>query len=175
MTGRFLQSGGLFLAALAAFSLAVGHPQAVLAAEGDPDLAAIHKFAETPEGKEVLARAGLSPEHFRTMVGRLSAGQRRQLEGLICQAAPEARLRARLVDVGYTPAEADERIALLTEGEIARFADDPEATTAGTGVATVGVIILVALAALVAAWYFVAIEEPVPEEPEGAPESVPAK
>ena len=136
MTGKVVQSLGLFLSVCAAFSLALGRPQVAL---GDTE-----KPAPAPER------------------GKLTGGR---------DASAKARLAARMRAVGYTEAEANERIRLLTDEEIAELADDPDAMASGTGVTTVVLICSLVFVAALVAWYFVAAE---PVEPP-APEAPPAK
>lgn len=172
MTGKHLHTTGLFLASIAAFSIGLGQPRTVFAAGAEPDLARIQKLVETKEGKAVLARAGVSAAQFKLMLGKLSTEQRQTLESALARLTPEARLCARLIAAGYTKAEAEERIAILTQDELARLADNPEATTGGGAVAGAVAALLVFLAVLLVSWYFVAIEDPDVDRP--SPRASPA-
>lgn len=172
MIGKHLHTVGLFLASMAAFSVGLGQPRTVFAADAETDIARIQKFIETREGRTVLARAGVSPAQFKLMLGKLTTEQRQSLWSALARITPEARLAARLVAAGYTKAEAEERIALLTQDEVARLADNPEATTGGGAVPSVVAALLVLLAALLVSWYFVAIEDPELERP--SPKASPA-
>ncbi len=172
MTGKKLHSVGLFLASIASFSVGLGQPRTVFAAGAEVDIARMQKLIETKEGKAVLARAGISAAQFALLLRKLSSEQRRTLESALARITPEARLTARLVAAGYTKAEAEERIALLTYDEVARLADNPEATTGGGAIASALAALLVLLAALLVSWYFVAIEDPELDVP--SPRTSPA-
>ena len=172
MTGKHLQCAGLFLATVAAFSLALGQPRVVLAATEDIDPSAIEQLADTRAGKAALGRAGVSAEKLKLMLARLSPGQRQKLEAFAEKLTPRARLGAKMIAEGYTRAEADERLALLTGAEIAKLADDPDAMAAGKGVWFIAALVG-ALMALIVSLYFMALEEPVLEEPEPEPKPGP--
>ena len=166
MTGKHVQRFGLFLATFAVLALALGQPQTALA--GDVGASDIERLMSTEEGRAALDSAGLSPDRFKAMFAALSPRQQEALVNLARDAAPKARLRARLLAEGYTEAEVNDRLALLTDDEIARLAADPGATEAGSGVGTVLFVICLVLVAVLVAWYFVAAE-PVaePEPPAG--------
>jgi hypothetical protein len=146
---------GLFLAACAATLLAMGSPQAAAA---NPTARA-EELVRTPEGQAALARYGLTPERFSEMLERLTPAQRARVERLLRQADPRSRLETRLIASGYTPAEARERLAALSDDEIAALADHPDAMTAGT---SDGVIVGFAALLLVIVFlviYFLFIED----------------
>jgi len=173
MTGKhLLQCAGLFLATVAAFSLALGQPRVVLAATGDIAPSAVEQLADTTAGKAALRRAGVSAEKFKLMLATLAPGQRQKLEALAEKLTARARLSARMIAQGYTQAEADQRLALLTDAEIARLADDQDAMASGRGVWFIAALVG-AVMALVVSLYFMALEEPLPEEPEPAPQPTP--
>jgi hypothetical protein len=173
MKSRFSYGLALFLATAAAFSIGLGHPRAALAADDTADLATIEKLIDTPAGKTALERAGVSADDFKAMLGRLSPEQKKAIAEKIGRMQPKARLAAQMVRAGYTPRQAAERIAVLTDDEIATLTGDPDAMASGGAVGTIFVIVLMVLAAILVSWYFVAIEpEPVPP---GADEPPPAK
>ena len=173
MATKNLRCLGLFLASFAAFALAVGYPNTARADEPASDSEQIVRLFETAEGQAALKQAGLSAEQVATMLSALSPGQRAALEEMIRDITPRAILRARLLDAGYTDDEIQERLALLTEAEITEFAGSPDATTGGTGVGTVILVVLLVFVAVLVAWYFVAVENPEtgdePVEPAPAP------
>ena len=169
MHGKYLHCWGLFLAAFAAFSLALGQPQVLLAATEKVNLSDVERMIDTKEGRAALAKTGISAEKFKAMLARLSPEQREKLGNMVKNSTPEARLTARMMAAGYTKPEVDQRLAVLTADEIATLADDPAAMTAGTGVCTVILVTLLVLVAVGVSWYFVAIEEPI--EPAPAPEA----
>lgn len=170
MAKKYLQGLGLFLATFAAFALAVGYPSSALAAAGKTDLSQIEKLVGTEAGKAALARAGVTAEQFKTMLAKLTPEQRAKVEKMAGDATPRARLAAGMLAAGYTQKEINERLALLTNDEMAKLADSPDAVTAGTGVGTVILVVLLVFVAVLTAWYFVAIEDPdVQPEPEPAP------
>ncbi len=170
MAKKYLQGLGLFLATFAAFALAVGYPNSALAAAGETDLSQIETLIGTEAGKIALARAGVTAEQFKTMLAKLTPEQRAKVEKMAGDATPKARLAAGMLAAGYTQKEIDERLALLTNDEMAKLADSPDAVTAGTGVGTAILIVLLVLVAVLTAWYFVAVEDPgVEPEPEPAP------
>jgi len=158
---------GLFLAALAAFSIALGQPHVALAAN-ESDLSAVDKLIKTPDGKAALARVGLSEAKFNELLGRLSPDQKKELASLIDKSTPKSRLTAKMIAAGYTAAEAKERLALLSDDEIAKLADDPDAMTAGTQAIAVAIAIVITLLIL---WVYFATEP----APEPAPSPAPAR
>jgi hypothetical protein len=168
MIGTFLKDGGLFLAAFAAFTLAAGHPHVACAA-GDPHPQSVEELLQTEEGKAAIERAGYSPEAFKALLDKLSPEQRRALDEKVRNASPRTRLAARLVAAGYTRAEAEERLARLTDEEIVRLANDPDATTAGAGTGAAVAIAVLVLAVVLVAVYFLFIEEPTAEPPPAPP------
>lgn len=175
MTGKYWQRLGLFLMAFAAFSIALGHPHVVLAATDSVEPSGVEKVLGTEQGRATLAEAGLSAEQAKTMLAALSPQQRSALDDMAESITCKAQLGARMMAAGYTKAEVDERLALLSEDEIARLAGDPEATTAGTGAGFVIAVLVVILVAVLVAWYFVAIEEPAIPYAEPAPVPPPAE
>jgi|GEM_PF-6967727 len=175
MTGKYWQSLGLFLMASAAFSVALGHPRVALATTESVEPSGVEKALGTEQGRAALARAGLSAEQARTMLAALSPEQRSALDDMAASITPKAQLGARMMAAGYTKAEVDERLALLSDDEIATLAGDTEATTAGTGAGFVIAVLVVILVAVLVAWYFVAIEEPAIDYSEPAPAPPPAE
>lgn len=169
MAKKYLQGLGLFLTTFAAFALAVGHPNNALATAGRADLAQIETLIGTEAGKAALAQAGVTAEQFKAMLAKLTPEQRAKVEKMAADAAPKARLAAGMLAAGYTQKEINERLALLTNDEVAKLADSPDAVTAGTGVGTAILVVLLVFVAVITAWYFVAIEDP-----ESPPEPVPA-
>lgn len=169
MAKKFLRGLGLFLAMFAAFALAVGHPNTALAAAGTTAPSRIEKLIGTEAGKAALARAGVTAEQFKTMLAKLTPEQRANVEKIAADATPRARLAAGMLAAGYTQKEINERLALLTNDEMAKLADSPDALTAGAGVGTVILVVLLVFVAVLTAWYFVAVEDP-----EAAPEPAPA-
>jgi len=159
MTGRKAYNLGLFLAAFAAFALGVGHPHIAQAAE-EVGPAAFESLMNTPEGKAALTRAGLSDAKLKTMLAALSSEQQKALAEAAAGLLPRARLTAQLKAEGYNDTEIGDRLAVLTDQEIAELARDPEAMTSGTGVGTIVFLLALVLVAVLVAWYFVAIEEP---------------
>lgn len=170
MTGRMCQSAGLFLAAVAAFALGFGAHH-VARADNPSD---IDKMIETEAGQAALQKAGLSAGQFKAVLSKLTPAQRATIEEMARDLTPRARLTARMVAAGYTVDEARERIALLTDGEIAKLADDPNAVSSGSGVGAAIVIICLIFAVILVAAYFIVAEEPPPEEDE-KPAPPPAK
>lgn len=169
MAKKYLQCLGLFLASAAACALAVGYPHTALAVTGQPGGPSdVEKVLDTEAGKTALANAGLSAEQFKTMLASLSPEQQAKLEQMVRDITPKARLAAGMRAAGYTDNEVRERLALLSDEEIAKLADSPDAVTAGTGVTTVVLIILLVFIAVVVAWYFVAIEDPEGSGPPAA-------
>ena len=160
MAKKYLQCLGLFLASVAACALAAGYPHTALAATGQPGLADVEKMLDTEAGKTALAKAGLSAEQFKTMLASLSPEQQAKLEQMVRGITPRARLAAGMRAAGYTDNEVRERLALLSDEEIAKLADSPDAVTAGAGVTTVVLIILIVFVVIAVAWYFIAIEDP---------------
>ncbi|MFH1732312.1 MAG: PA2779 family protein [Planctomycetota bacterium] len=160
MVKKYLQCLGLFLASAAACALAIGYPHAALAVTGQPGLSDAEKMLDTEAGKTALAKAGLSAEQFKTMLASLSPEQHAKLEQMVRDITPGARLAAGMRAAGYTDSEVRERLALLSDEEIAKLADSPDAVAAGTSVTTVVLIILLVFVAIVVAWYFVAVEDP---------------
>ncbi len=163
---------GLFLAAFAAFALAAGVPQIVLAAPPQADLADVESLIETEEGKAALDKAGVSAEEFKTMLSKLSPERRAEIENMVRDITPKARLTAEMKAAGYTQEEVDERLSVLSDDEIAKLSASPDATAGGTSVATVVLIALLVFMAVLVAWYFVAVEDPEgggPAEPAPAP------
>lgn len=168
MAKKYLQCLGLFLASAAACALAVGYPHTALAVTGQPGPSDVEKVLDTEAGKTALAEAGLSAERFKTMLASLSPEQQAKLEQMVRDITPKARLAAGMRAAGYTDNEVRERLALLSDEEIAKLADSPDAVTAGTGVGTVVLIIIIVFVAVVVAWYFVAIEDPEGSGPPAA-------
>lgn len=164
MIGKKLNVVGLFLASFAAFALGLGQPHA--AAAGAVDLSRIENLMDTQEGRAALARAGVSAEGFTRMLAGLSPEQRRTIAEMAGAASPEARLGARMTAEGYTQAEISERLALLSNDEIARLADDPEATSSGTGVSTVILVLCLALVVVLVGYYFMFFEPEPPPPPD---------
>jgi len=140
MTGKHLQCAGLFLAAFAAFWLALGQPRLALAASEKP---------------------APSAEQVRAMLERLSPEQREALENKAC-------LAAKMLAVGYSAKEIKGRLALLTPEEMVRLARNPEATTGGKFAGFLLAVAAVIIVALLITGYFVAVEEP-PPPPEPPP------
>jgi len=157
MWHKHLHCGALFLAALAAFSLATGYAPVVQAAS---DLSAAEQVIDTPEGKAALENAGVSSDKARAMLSTLTPEQRERLNEMVKDITPKARLTAGMLAAGYTMDEAQARLAVLTDAEIAKLASDPEGMTSGGYVATVGVILIALLVFMLVSWYFVAIEDP---------------
>ena len=170
MTGKRVQCLGLFLATFAAFLLALGQPGGVLGDTGKTDLSAVEKFMTTKDGSEALAKAGISVEKLQAMLAELSPEQRASLEKTLASIGPKVRLGAKMEAAGYSKAEANERLALLSDAEIAKLAADPEGMTSGGFIAVLAVLIMVA-----AIWYFVVIEDPGTPPPAPQPEPPPAK
>jgi len=168
MTGKFVQCGGLFLAMTAALALGFGTPRA-MAADAQDGKASIEQALSTPEGQAALARAGLSADQLKAELAKLTPEQRAELEKQMAEPTAKARLGARMMAAGYSRTEAAERLAMLTDDEAAKLADNPEATTGGTNPILFGLAI--AVVALLVALFFVT--EPAPEEPE-APAPAPA-
>lgn len=169
MTKKVLQSAGLFLATFAAFALAVGHPHTALAAAGKTDLSRVEKLIDTEAGETALARAGVSADEFKTMLAKLTPEQRTKVETMARNASPRARLTAGMLAAGYTKEEINKRLDLLTNEEMAKLADSPDAVTAGTSVGTAVAVVLIVFIAVLVAWYFVAVEDPEAADPAPAP------
>lgn len=169
MAKKYLQCLGLFLASAAACALAIGYPHTALAVTGQSDLSDVEKVLDTEAGKTALANAGLSAEQFKTMLASLSPEQQANLKQMVRDITPRARLAAGMRAAGYTDNEVRERLALLSDEEIAKLADSPDAVTAGTGVTTVVLIIIIVFVVITVAWYFVAIEDPEGHGPPAAP------
>lgn len=165
MRRRSVYGLGLFLGSVAAFALGFGHPHVVQAAPGPRERSSVEQVMATDAGKAALARAGVSEARFREMLSKLSPEQKQELEKLAAEQTPKVRLTARLLAAGYTAAEAKERIALLTDEEIARLAESPDATTGGGVVIAVLVAAVVLVAGLVFGWFKWFEPSPTPSEP----------
>ena len=157
MTGKRWQALGLFLAAMAAFSLACGGPRVALAAN-EPSV--VEQALSTPQGKAALAKSGVSPEKLNAMLASLSPEQRQKLEKMAAGMTPKAVLTARLLSQGYTQGEVSERLAVLSNDEMVQLAGSPEATEGGGFVAAIAVGLALVLVAVLVAFYFCAIENP---------------
>ena len=161
MTGKNWQCVGLFMAAIAAFSLACGNPQVVFAATPDSP---VEQALNTAQGRAALARAGISPDQFKTMLQSLSPEQRARLDEMASDMTPRAILAARMTAQGYTKPEVDERLAVLTQDEVASLAGNPEATVGGAGVGSAIFILALVIVACLVVFYF-AFWEPAPSSP----------
>ena len=144
MRGKRLSSIGLFLAAVAAFALGIGHSNVALA--------------------DATAKADGAVSKAKAEFAKMTPEQQREFVAKLLRESPRARLAVQMAREGYTPAEVKERLALLTDDEVAKLAGDPEAMNAGAGVSTAIFILSVLVIGLLIVVYFAAVE-PVPEPP----------
>ena len=170
MRVRTWQNVGLFLAMCAAFSLAFGYQHAAVAG-GNASL--VEQTMSSEQGKAALEKAGVTPEQFATMYKSLTPEQKSQLESMVRDATPRAILSARMMEQGYTQAEAAQRLALLSNEEVARLAGNPDSTASGGAVEGLVFVLCLVLVAILVAWYFVAVESPE-QEPGAGSSTAPA-
>lgn len=137
-----------FLAAFAAFGLAFGADKAMAAQE----TSALESVFGTPAGKAALAKTGVDAAKLGAMIQKLTPEQRTRVESLLKQASPENVLVARMIESGYTPAEAAKRLAVMSNDEIASLAGNPESTATG-GSAFIALLIIIIVALIIILYY----------------------
>ncbi len=103
MENRRSYNVGLFFGVMAALALGFGMPQATVAAQADVETA-VEQL--TPEQQAALVEAAM-------------------------EVSPHVRLAVEMANQGYEEAEILERLAMLTDEEVAKLADDPVAMEAG--------------------------------------------
>ncbi len=124
MDNRRFYNVGLFLGVMAALALGLGMPQAAADAQADVEMA-VEQL--TPEEQEALVEAAM-------------------------EASPHVRLAVMMANQGYGEAEILERLAMLTDEEGAKLADEPVAMEAGAvpGALVVAILVVAVLLLVVA-------------------------
>ena len=124
MENRRSYNVGLFFGVMAALALGFGMPQATAAAQADVEMS-VEQL--TPEQQAALVEAAM-------------------------EASPHVRLAVEMANQGYEEAEILERLAMLTDEEVAKLADEPVAMEAGAvhGAIVLAIIVVAVLILVIA-------------------------